>query len=68
MLGEKEGKPILLLEPIYSIRERGDIKVQALLDAPLEEIKETLNLELVLLAENVSLLPSHNPEGYYRDI
>jgi hypothetical protein len=68
MLGKKEGKPTLLLEPIYSRRGRGDETYEEILAAPLEKIRRELNLEITESGEGIILPKSHNPEGYYRDV
>jgi hypothetical protein len=68
MLGKKEGKATLLLEPIYSRLGREDETYEKFLDAPLEKIRRELNLEITESGEEIILPKSHNPEGYYRDI
>jgi len=68
MLGKKENRPVLLLEPLYSIRGRDDPQFQKLLDLPLEEIKRELSLKTTSVSKRIRLPYSRNPEGYYRDI
>jgi hypothetical protein len=68
MLGRKDGKPMLLLEPIYSKFGREDENYKKFLDAPLGKIKNKLNLEITESARGVSLPPSRNLAGYYRDV
>jgi hypothetical protein len=68
MLGEKEEKPTLLLEPIYSKFGREDTTYKKFLDAPLEKIQNELNLKTTESAEGIILPQSRNPEGYYRDV
>jgi hypothetical protein len=68
MLGSKMGKPILLLEPIYSKWGRKDEFIEGLLNAPLEKIKKELSLESTKSGKGISLPGSHNPAGYYRDV
>jgi hypothetical protein len=68
MLGKKEEKPTLLLEPIYAKQGRGDITFKKILNAPLEKIRQGLNLETTESGGEIILPESHNPEGYYRDV
>jgi ferritin len=68
MLGKKERKATLLLEPIYSRRGRGDKTYKEILAAPLEKIRRELNLEITESGKGIDLPGSHNPAGYYRDI
>jgi hypothetical protein len=68
MLGEKEGKPTLLLEPIYSKRVIGDETLREFLDAPLKKIQKELNLATTESGERIILPESHNPAGYYQDV
>jgi hypothetical protein len=68
MLGKKEEKPTLLLEPIYSKMGRGDETYKEFLNAPLEKIQNELNLEITESEERIILPKSHNSAGYYRDI
>jgi hypothetical protein len=72
MLGEKEGKPTLLLEPIYGKYGKGDETYKEFLDIALKKIQNDLGLEIFapkteVEGETISLPPSHNKEGYYRD-
>jgi hypothetical protein len=68
MLGKKEGKATLLLEPIYSRLGREDETYEKFLDTPLGKIRLELNLEITESGEGVILPQSHNPAGYYRDV
>jgi len=68
MLGKKEGKPTLLLEPIYSKRVIGGETLREFLDAPLRKIQKELNLATTESGERIILPESHNPAGYYRDV
>jgi hypothetical protein len=68
MLGKKEGKPTLLLEPIYSKMGRQDEIYKEFLNAPLGKIQNALNLEITESGEGIILPESHNPAGYYRDV
>jgi hypothetical protein len=68
MLGKKNEKPALLLEPVYSKRGKGDKTYRKFLDSPLNKIKNELNLEITESGEEIILPKSHNPGGYYRDV
>ena len=68
MLGKKEEKPTLLLEPIYSKFGKGDKTYEVYLDSPLRKIRNELNLGIAESGEGITLPESHNPAGYYRDV
>ena len=68
MLGEKNEKSILLLEPIYGKMGRDDKTYEEFLNTPLRKIRNELNLEITESAEGIILPESHNPAGYYRDV
>jgi len=67
MLGKKYETPTILIETPYFLCGRDDERLQAILDAPLEKIREDLNLQLSYSCKNMKLPPSHNPAGYYLD-
>ncbi|MGB9598752.1 MAG: hypothetical protein ACPLZH_02835, partial [Minisyncoccales bacterium] len=70
-LGQKKetGKPSLLLEPIYSKRGKEEkSEFEELLNLPLIKLTKDLQLEILKRGKEIEIAPSHNPEGYYRDI
>ncbi|MGC9059526.1 MAG: hypothetical protein ACP5H3_03950, partial [Candidatus Aenigmatarchaeota archaeon] len=70
-IGQKKetGEPSLLLEPIYSKRGKEEkSEFEELLNLPLIKLTKDLQLEILEQGKEIEIAPSHNPEGYYRDI
>ncbi len=70
MLGRKQERPYVLLEPIYYSkisREDADIFLSSPI-SKLEEAFKEIGLEIGEDPMGIELPPSHNPAGFYRDI
>ncbi len=70
-LGEKNGNPVLLLEPIYTQSGR-TTKEDEKLNTPLYKLQKALlekgiNVEIRISPEGINIGQSRNPASYYRD-